>query len=78
MPLRLSGSRSENLNKEGWGKWKGTHRKPISTLHFLVLGFQQGRFAECKYYLDKKTGVEMVTSQTDLWSSGQCEAPLSA
>lgn len=42
MPLRPPGSRSENLNKEGWGKWKGAYAKPISTLHFLVLRFQQG------------------------------------
>lgn len=78
MPLRVSGSRSENLNQEGWGKQKGTYTKPISTLHFLVLRFQQGRFAECKYSLHKKAGVEMFASQTDLWSSGQFEVPLDA
>jgi hypothetical protein len=43
MPLRLSGSRSKHLNKEGRGKWKGTHRKPISTLHLLVLKISTGQ-----------------------------------
>lgn len=39
MPLRPPGSRSQNLNKEGWGKWKGACTKPISTLHFWFLDF---------------------------------------